>query len=59
MLEEVNSTIYIGLEIDTFLKWDVHVKRLSRIILMNLATLSRSWSFLNQNELSTIYKTKV
>ncbi len=32
---------------------------LSRIISKNLATLSRSRSFLNQNELSKIYKTKV
>ncbi len=38
---------------------EVHVKMLYRIISMNLATLSRSWSFLNQNELSKIYKTKV
>ncbi len=51
-LEEVNSARYLGLEIDSLLKWDVHVKRLSRIISMNLATLSRSPSFFNQNELS-------
>ncbi len=48
-LEEVKSATYLGLE------WDVHVKRLSRIISMNLATLSKSQSFLYQK----IYKTKV
>ncbi len=53
-LEEVKSERYLGLEIDSLLKWDVHVKTLSRIISMNLATLSRSRSFLNQNELSKI-----
>ncbi len=34
-------------------------KKLSRIISMNLATLSRSRYILNQNELSKIYKIKV
>ncbi len=58
-LEEVKSGRYLGLDIDSLLKWDVHVKKLSRIISMNLATLSRSWSFLNQNELSKIDKTTV
>ncbi len=58
MLEEVKSARYLRLEIDSLLKWAVHVKMSSRIISMNLATLSRSRSFLNQNELSKIYKTK-
>ncbi len=58
-LEEVKSARYLRLEIDSLLKWDVHVKMLSRTISMNLAALSRSQSFLNQNELSKINKTKV
>ncbi len=41
------------------LKWDVHIRTLYGTISMNLATLSRSRSFLNQNELSKIDKTKV
>ncbi len=41
-LAEVKSTGYLGLQVDSLLKWDVHVKRLSRFISMNLSTLSRS-----------------
>ncbi len=41
------------------LKWDVYVKTLSRTISVNLATLSRSQSFLNPNELSKKKKKKV
>ncbi len=44
-LEEVTSARYLGLEIDSLLKCDVHVKMLSRIISINLATLSRSRYF--------------
>ncbi len=54
ILEKVKSARYLGLEIDSLLKCYVCVKTLSRPILMTLATLIRSWSFLNQNELSKI-----
>ncbi len=50
-LKEVKSARYLGLEIDSLLKWDVHVKTLSGISSMNLATLSRSQSFLKFTKL--------
>ncbi len=49
-LEEDKSAKYVGLEIDSLLKWDVHVKMLSRIISMNLATLSRSHTIFFESE---------
>ncbi len=58
-LEEVKCATYFGLEIDSLLKWDVHIKMLTSIISMNLAIFSRSSSFLNQNKLCKIYKTTV
>ncbi len=57
-----NTLGYLGWEVDNLLKWDVHIRKLSRTILMNLATVHRLlcfelyWNVTLQNYGSTLHR---
>jgi phage gp46-like protein len=55
VLEQVKFMSYLGVDVDENLIWDVHVKKLTRVLSYKLYTLNKASKFMNSTLLNTIY----
>ena len=58
-LKQVNSVRYLGVEVDSNLTWNVHVKYICRSIYFKLHALRHLSSTLQTDLLNTLYKTTI
>ena len=58
-LKQVDSVRYLGLIIDSKLRWDNHVKHLCKTLSYNVASLRRLSNTLNTTLLNTLYKSTI
>ena len=56
-MEQVHNFKYLGVEIDEHLTWDIHVKRLTRLISMKLFSLRNMSQYLDVKSLKLMYNT--